>query len=63
MSKKRWIGGFIWEYKSQEFKEFKDFVENDNFIIEVKNNLLIKLKESCNELQSQIDELKKIKNK
>ena len=36
-------------------------VENDNLIIEVKENLLEKFKESCEELQLQIEELKKSK--
>ena len=44
---------------SRELKDFKDFVDNDNLIIEVKDNLLIKLNESCNDLQSQIAQLRK----
>ena len=44
------------ENVSNELQEFKEFVENDNLIIEVKD-LLKKLKESCDELQSQIEEL------
>ena len=47
------------ENVSRELKDFKDFVDNDNLIIEVEDNLLIKLNESCNDLQSQIDELRK----
>ena len=47
------------ENVSRELKNFKDFVDNDNLIIEVKDNLLIKLNVSCNDLQSQIDELRK----
>ena len=47
------------ENVSRELKDFKDFVDNDNLIIEVKDILLIKLNESCNDLQSQIDELRK----
>ena len=45
----------------QELKEFKEFVENDNLIIVVEDNLLGKLKDSCKELQSQIEEIKKSK--
>ena len=41
---------------SHELQEIKEMVENDNSIIEVKDNLLEKLKESCDELQSQIEE-------
>ena len=47
------------ENVSRELKDFKDFVNKDNLILEVKDNLLIKLNESCNDLQLQIDELRK----
>ena len=47
------------ENVSRELNDFKEFVDNDNLILEVKDNLLIKLNESCNDLQSQIDELRK----
>ena len=46
------------ENVSRELKDFKDLVNNDSLIIEVKDNLLIKLNGSCNDLQSQIDELR-----
>ena len=39
------------ENVSQELKEFKEFVKNNNLIIEVKDNLLEKLKDSCKESQ------------
>ena len=58
---KYWVWTTKNENVSQEFKECKEFVENDNLIIEVKDNLLIKFKESCNELQLQIEELEKQK--
>ena len=50
------------ENVSHELHEIKEMVENDNLIIEVNDNLLEKLKESCDELQSQIKELKKSKS-
>ena len=46
------------ENVSHELQEIKEMVENDNLIIEVKDNLLEKLKESCDELQSRIEELR-----
>ena len=49
------------ENVSHELQEIKEMVENDNLIIEITDNLLEKLKESCDELQSQIDELRKTK--
>ena len=38
------------ENMNHELQEIKEIVENDNLIIEVKDNLLEKLKESCDEL-------------
>ena len=50
------------ENMNHELQEIKEMVENDNLIIEVKDNLLEKLKESCDESQSQIKELKSKSN-
>ena len=38
------------ENVSRELNDFEDFVDNDNWIIKVKDNLLIKLNESYNDL-------------
>ena len=47
---------------NHELLEIKEMVENDNLILEVKDNLLKNLKESCEELQLHIEELKKSKS-
>ena len=50
------------ENMNHELLEIEEMVENDNLIIVVKDNLLERLKENCEELQLQIEELKKSKS-